>query len=152
MAYRSISLNYGRSKLATSIFKIACNQKGFLRNTSSSATKPSVPFLGNPSCIFSVEALKHHWGAWPIVLTLVVGLAGELIGITYLAATRNDVWLTKGPAPCETVETRKGYKPPITKFKVINQKWEYSPQLLEAWQGSIDGPPPVDDEKDKKTK
>ncbi|XP_034487673.1 uncharacterized protein LOC117791870 isoform X2 [Drosophila innubila] len=150
MALRLISLNYDRSKLTKLIFKVAYNQKRLWRYSSSSATKPSVPFLDTPSPVFSTQALNHHWGAWPCAVVLVVGLACELLGIIYIGVTRNDVWYTQDPAPCETVETRKGYQPPISKFKIINQKWEYSPRLLEAWQGDVNGPPTEDDKKKKK--
>ncbi|ALC47972.1 maker260 [Drosophila busckii] len=54
--------------------------------------------------------------------------------------TRDDVWFTKDSGACDKIETRKGYTGAIRKMCVVNQKYATPPYLLEALQGSPDGP------------
>ncbi|XP_068157704.1 uncharacterized protein ymp [Drosophila tropicalis] len=111
--------------------------------------RPEVDFLEKPSVIFSKEAVSHHWGAVPMILICGFGFALEVLAWIRIAATRDDVWYTKGAAACEVIETRKGYPPPIRKFKVYNQKYETPAGLVEAMQGDTLGPPSKDQNKKK---
>ncbi|XP_023176228.1 uncharacterized protein LOC111603027 [Drosophila hydei] len=126
--------------------KLHFGKYGLARN-SSVFVEPSVPWTDNPSIVFSSTALKHHWGAIPIILITAIGFSLELLAILRLAATRDDVWYTNGSAACEFIETRRGYQVPIRKFVVFNQKYQNPPGLLAAIQGDVDGPeycPPGD--------
>nr|AFK29220.1 CG12250-like protein [Drosophila buzzatii] len=78
--------------------------------------------------------------AIPIVIITALGLAIEFLVIMRLAATRDDLWYTNGSAACDYIETRKGYKVPIRKLMVFNQKYENPPGLIAAIQGDVDGP------------
>ncbi|KAH8360210.1 hypothetical protein KR093_011398, partial [Drosophila rubida] len=79
--------------------------------------------------------------AWPIIIISLVGLSLEVMAILRLAVKRDDVWYTKGLAPCEIIETRRGYPPHILKFLVINQKYETPKGLIDAVADNVDGPP-----------
>ncbi|KAH8360203.1 hypothetical protein KR093_011399, partial [Drosophila rubida] len=79
--------------------------------------------------------------AWPVALCLVCGLTGEFLGMLRLTVTRNDVWYTRGLAPCEIVETRKGYATPILKLIVVNESYETPKGVMDAVVGNVDGPP-----------
>ncbi|XP_034487669.1 uncharacterized protein LOC117791868 [Drosophila innubila] len=120
--------------------RVPNNKHGFVRSSSSSAAEPSVPWLESPSVVFSVDALNHDWGAWPVVLISAIGLACEILAILRLAIKRDDVWYTKDSAACEFVETRKGYPAAVRKMVVYNQKYETPQQLIEAFQKDVDGP------------
>ncbi|XP_030376103.1 uncharacterized protein LOC115625249 isoform X2 [Scaptodrosophila lebanonensis] len=112
--------------------------------------KPPVPWLQKPSLVFSKEAVTHHWGALPIIIFTITGFTLECLYILRQSLTRDDVYYTKNPPPCEIVETRKGYPPPIRKMLTFNQKYTNPPGLIEAIQGDASGPAPADDGKKKK--
>ncbi|XP_051863764.1 uncharacterized protein LOC117575659 isoform X1 [Drosophila albomicans] len=143
MALRGICLRLPQHRLFKSVSKVQSFKKhsAFRYVSGSSAAEPMVPFLDTPSCVFSVEALNHHWGAWPVVLISMFGAACELLAIMRLAVMRDDVWYTKGPAPCEIIETRKGYPAPSRKMLVVNQKYETPKGVLDATCGDIEGSP-----------
>ncbi|KAL7729064.1 hypothetical protein ACLKA6_019894 [Drosophila palustris] len=145
MALRCVCSKFPQRKLFNTISKVRVSHKnhGFVRHVSgSTASELSVPWLESPSVVFSVDALNHHWGAWPVVIISAIGFACELIAIARLAATRDDVWYTNGPAPCEVIETRKGYPAPCRKLKVYNQKYVTPKELISTIQiNNVDGPP-----------
>ncbi|EDW16122.2 uncharacterized protein LOC6574627 isoform X1 [Drosophila mojavensis] len=146
MAFRLASAKSPLRGLLNALPKLSFGKYRLVRN-SSIFVEPPVPWLDNPSIVFSSTALKHHWGAIPVVIITAIGFAIEFLVILRLAATRDDLWYTKGAAACDFIETRKGYKVPIRKFMVINQKYENPPGLLAAIQGDVDGPvycPPGD--------
>ncbi|XP_060646611.1 uncharacterized protein LOC132784778 [Drosophila nasuta] len=134
MPLRVLPTNSSRRSLLKLVSQVPRNKWLSVRHTST-ARKPSVPWMERPSCVFSAKALKHHWGAVPIIIVTVIGLTLEILALTRLALTRDDVYYTK-TAPCEIVETRKGYKAPIRKFIVFNQKYENPPELIKALQGA----------------
>ncbi|KAL7729066.1 hypothetical protein ACLKA6_019896 [Drosophila palustris] len=78
--------------------------------------------------------------ALPIIIFTAIGFTLEVLAVARLSLTRDDTYYTR-TAACEFVETRKGYKVPIRKLLVFNQKYEYPPKLLEALQGDPNGPP-----------
>ncbi|KRG01948.1 uncharacterized protein LOC6574627 isoform X2 [Drosophila mojavensis] len=151
MAFRLASAKSPLRGLLNALPKLSFGKYRLVRN-SSIFVEPPVPWLDNPSIVFSSTALKHHWGAIPVVIITAIGFAIEFLVILRLAATRDDLWYTKGAAACDFIETRKGYKVPIRKFMVINQKYENPPGLLAAIQGDVDGPVYSKDGKQKRKK
>ncbi|XP_032289622.1 uncharacterized protein ymp isoform X1 [Drosophila virilis] len=151
MAYRLVTGGSSMRGLLKSMPKINCNKRGSIRHSSVFA-EPPVPWLEKPSVVFSSEALKHHWGALPLIFFSTIGFTIECLYLIRLAVTRDDVWFTKNPAACEYVETRQGYKVPVRKVFVFNQKYENPPGLLNALQGDVNGPPCDTCEKEEKKK
>ncbi|XP_034487671.1 uncharacterized protein LOC117791869 isoform X2 [Drosophila innubila] len=139
MALRIITANNMRNSLLKINSKISFDKRSRAGHTSS-AREPPVPWLDKPSPIFSAKALKHQWGALPIIFITALGVTLEFLAVARLAITRDDVYYTLKSAACELIETRKGYKVPIRKFLVFNQKYEYPPGLLYALQGDPNGP------------
>lgn len=139
MAFRLIAANKSRNSLLKIVPKISLDKRFPVRYTSS-AYEPPVPWLEKPSVIFSAKALKHHWGALPIIIITAIGLTLEFLALARLAITRDDVYYTK-TAACEIVETRRGYKVPVRKFLVFNQQYENPPELIKALQGDLNSVP-----------
>lgn len=58
--------------------------------------------------------------AWAIVIISGLGVLGQFLSISRNAVTRDDVWLTHNSiAPCDVIETRKGYPAPHRKVRNI---------------------------------
>ncbi|XP_064549053.1 uncharacterized protein ymp isoform X2 [Drosophila montana] len=151
MAYRIVSGCTSVRGVLKSMPKINVNKQGSIRQ-SSMFPEPPVPWLEKPSVVFSSGALKHHWGAIPMIIFCTLGFTCEVLYCIRQAMTRDDVWYTKTSAACEFVETRQGYKVPVRKLFVYNQKYENPPGLVNALQGDVNGPPCEDENKNKNKK
>lgn len=58
--------------------------------------------------------------AWATVIISGLGVLGQFLSISRNAVTRDDVWLTHNSiAPCDVIETRKGYPAPHRKVRNI---------------------------------
>ncbi|XP_017084055.2 uncharacterized protein LOC108116606 isoform X1 [Drosophila eugracilis] len=115
--------------------------------------KNLVPFLDDDPCVFSAKALRHHWGAIPILVISTIALAAKIMVWIIVGLTRHDVSFTKNSAFCDQLETRHKFFYPAKylKFYKINQKCEVPDELLKAKLGDAAGPPiPVPEDGDKK--
>ncbi|XP_017031510.1 uncharacterized protein ymp [Drosophila kikkawai] len=109
-----------------------------------------VPFVDEVPTVFSIPAIKHHWGVIPIIGVCTFALIMKITVIILMGFKKDDVWFTKGSARCEDFETRSG-----PWYKAKSRKWggrdDYPvpAEALLARQGDTNGPPfPADDDDD----
>ncbi|XP_020818625.1 uncharacterized protein LOC110191945 isoform X2 [Drosophila serrata] len=100
-----------------------------------------VPFIDEVPTVFSVAAIKHHWGVMPIIAICTFGLFMKIFVIISLGLKKDDVWFTKDSARCENLETRSGrwYKPKSRKWGGRDD-YPVPPEAIMARQGNTDGP------------